>query len=435
MNKPILTSDKITLTLKESISEERQGEYITLHFDVPEAIEEINVRLIVKNEKGNTIDLGLEGPSGMKGWSGGARRSIFVREDRATPGYLIEEIDPGKWGVVLNAYKVKGVCNVEVKVDMQPEAPRWIKGDLHMHSNHSDSPYSLSEVIVNAKEAGLEYIALTDHNTFSQNEAFEPQEDLVIIPAVELTTNRGHSNFYGVKKPFNDFRCQSMADVKHVIAEGEANGALISVNHPHCDHCWWEWGLEEFEFDYVEVWNGPWRERNLRTLHWWQSQLGLGKRMIALGGSDKHGPDEWIKYGGPTTFIKASKHSPEGILGAIKEGRACIASSPEGPLIDLEINGHRMGETLLVSEESSYLDLHVTIESFNGGRMKVYSSDGLSFERTLNQGNHRLTFQVKPSNSFYRIELWGEDKQLQDFTPQAISNPIFLKTTGADSNG
>lgn len=427
MNEKVKITDKVTITLFKSIPEDKQGQYITLPFDVPETIEEITVHLKVENEAVNTIDLGLEDPSGMRGWSGGARRKIFVREDRATPGYLIEEITPGKWGVVLNAYEITGVCNVEVNVEMQPKVARWIKGDLHMHSNHSDSPYSLSEVITNAKEAGLEYIALTDHNTFSQNYAYEPQEELVIIPAVELTTNRGHSNFYGVNQPFRDFRCQTVDDVKRVIAEGKESGALISVNHPFCNHCWWDWGLEEFEFHFVEIWNGPWHERNLRALNWWQSQLVQGKRIIAIGGSDKHGPDEWINYGGPTTFIKASAHNPKGILSALKLGKATISSSPDGPLIDLSINDYQMGDTVALSKELNDHNLHVSIRNFQGGTIKVYSSSGLINESTLGEGDHQLTYQIDKNNSFYRVELWSEDTQLQYYTPQAISNPIFIK--------
>lgn len=38
-----------------------------------------------------------------------------------------------------------------------------IKGDLHVHSKHSDGSHTIEELVVAAKERGYEYIALTDH--------------------------------------------------------------------------------------------------------------------------------------------------------------------------------------------------------------------------------------------------------------------------------
>lgn len=42
------------------------------------------------------------------------------------------------------------------------------KIDLHMHTNHSDGSLSPSELVMLAKEKGLEVIAITDHDTFSE---------------------------------------------------------------------------------------------------------------------------------------------------------------------------------------------------------------------------------------------------------------------------
>ena len=39
--------------------------------------------------------------------------------------------------------------------------------DLHVHSTASDGSFSPTEVVQLAKEAGLRYFALTDHDTVS----------------------------------------------------------------------------------------------------------------------------------------------------------------------------------------------------------------------------------------------------------------------------
>ncbi|GAJ18037.1 unnamed protein product, partial [marine sediment metagenome] len=43
----------------------------------------------------------------------------------------------------------------------------WYKGELHVHSYHSDGKNSVEEIVEAAKEEKLDFIALTDHNTIS----------------------------------------------------------------------------------------------------------------------------------------------------------------------------------------------------------------------------------------------------------------------------
>ncbi len=281
-----------TIRIEKTIVQEQQGSYLTVPFRVKQGIERIDVDLAVQDANKHVIDLGLKDSKEVRGWSGGARRSIFVREDRATPGYDIGAIEPGEWEVLLNAYKVTESCKLTLTVTLHAEHERWFKGDLHVHTNHSDGQYSVCEVMQEALRQELDFIALTDHNTFSQNMNIDHTIDLAVIPAVELTTNKGHSNFYGVNKAFRDFRCETAEDVQNVIREGGRNGAFVSVNHPHCDYCPWEWGLELFNFESIEIWNGKWKQANQRTLAWWQEQLEACRYMIAIGGSDKHHPHQ-----------------------------------------------------------------------------------------------------------------------------------------------
>lgn len=422
-----MTDALIEVTLSKNLSLQHQGTYLSLPFDVPEHAEEVSVQLNVVGSGENVVDLGLEDPYGVRGWSGGARTSVFVREDRATPGYTVGPLAPGKWSVILNAYRIcPDGCTVNVYIRIQKEANRWCKGDLHLHSHHSDGVYSISEVAAHVKEAGLEFMALTDHNTFSQNDSYPTVEDLVIIPAVELTTNRGHSNFYGVKKPFSDFRCQTVEDVQRVMREGEANGALISVNHPHCDICGWDWGLEHFAFQFVEIWNGVWGEANQRTLNWWQEQLCRGKRIIAIGGSDKHGPHESIRYGVPTTWILAKSHSPRGILEGMREGKVCVSAHPGELFVDINIDQTRMGGTHYADQQDETLDLCCTVSQFAEGLLKIISSEGIWKEVVLEARHSELHFEVDARKPFYRVEIWDKDQKRP--SPLAISNPIFIKT-------
>jgi hypothetical protein len=416
-------SNVLEIVLSKKIVHQLQGEYITLPFTVPDGIEEIKAELSYSKREENIIDLGMEDPEGFRGWSGGARTEIFIRDDRATPGYTIGEIIPGEWRIILNAYKVPVECDVKVKVSLLYSKYRWIKGDLHLHSNHSDGVFSVPEVIENIREAELEFLALTDHNTFSQNYNYPVVEDIAIIPGVELTTNRGHCNFYGIEKPFKDFRCKTVEDVKAKIEEGKSNGALVSINHPHCQFCSWDWGLENFDVEIVEIWNGPWSRQNAATLKWWDDQLKQGKKIVAIGGSDTHRPHETIKYGVPTNYIYAIKHSPKELLRALSDGKVCVAKSPSAPWIEVKIGDTLASDTYVIKGDEVSLSLKIKVPEFQGGIIKIITNQGILEEFEVKEGSVDSTVEIPPCQTYVRVEVWD----FEETCPIVISNPIYFK--------
>jgi predicted metal-dependent phosphoesterase TrpH len=91
------------------------------------------------------------------------------------------------------------------------DQPGWYRGDLHMHDAHSDGscasqsgkrvPCPLFLTVQAALKRGLDFIAITDHNTTSQLDAMrelQPYYDrLLLIPGRELTTFTGHAGLLG----------------------------------------------------------------------------------------------------------------------------------------------------------------------------------------------------------------------------------------------
>ena len=67
----------------------------------------------------------------------------------------------------------------------------YTKGDFHMHSTFSDGDYSPTELVIMAKEKGLDIISITDHNTIDGVEEAINRgelEGVKVIPGVELST-------------------------------------------------------------------------------------------------------------------------------------------------------------------------------------------------------------------------------------------------------
>jgi hypothetical protein len=184
---------------------------------------------------------------------------------------------------------------------------------------------------------------------------------LLLIPGMEITTNHGHANVLGVSQ-WVDFRWRSTTALEIPVLEIHAGGGLITLNHPECDWCPWEWD-REFDYDLVEVWNGLWAPRNERAVDWWDQQLKLGRRLPAVGGSDMHrltdGPS--LRTGTPTTYVWVDELSLPALLGGLKNGRTTMSHKPDGPQLFLEGEGR---------------DLQVRVLGGKGHTLRLITAEG-----------------------------------------------------------
>src|SRR5215471_19490925 len=138
-----------------------------LPVEVPQGSFALAVDLSYDSSEG-VLDLGCLGPSGFRGWSGGARRSFVITPGAATPGYLPGELEAGTWQVVIGLHRVPpGGAEYRLTAEVSstpgelapapPPGPlppladrpprrdlpasrgrRWHAGDLHTHTVHSD---------------------------------------------------------------------------------------------------------------------------------------------------------------------------------------------------------------------------------------------------------------------------------------------------------
>lgn len=379
------------ITFRQHLGPEHVGEYFTLPFEVPAGAARIEVELSYDQAvsaaqgagPGNVLDLGLFDArgaefgtaEGFRGWSGSARERIFVAPDDATPGYLPGPLDPGMWSVALGYYRAHADgCNYQVTIRLTtgpapepvqrrwpvPQAKRelrWYRGDLHCHSHHSEATGSLADLCGAARARGLEFLAVTEHNTTSHHRLLGQfhTNDFLPIPGQEITTYLGHANVWGADR-WIEYRCRNDADLARVIAMAHAAGALFSVNHPKTNGPPWEFGTFA-GIDCLEVWQAPWFLSNYESLAKWDALLQSGRRVVGVGGSDQHQPAPgdtyWQQVGQPTTWVYAPALEQEAILGAIRAGHVFISAGPEGPRLELTAQAGSqeamMGDTLAVA--------------------------------------------------------------------------------------
>ena len=419
------------MTVSREIRKEEESRYIEIPFDMPEGIEEIRVRYRVESrgEPNAVIDLGVRDGERVRGWSGGARSEFRLGLEKATPGYLPGPLTPGRWAVLHNAYRVPaGGCTVTVTVELHRRAPRWLKGDLHVHSVHSDGVYTPEENARILEELGCDFLAMTDHNTCSQNVAYPRMAhmDIVMIPGYEFTTNFGHINFLGVADPLDDFRVAGREDVHRRLRTARERGAKIVLNHPHCHFCPWLWGFD-VDFDWVEIWNGPWTPANQATLEWWHAQLVAGRRLTAVGGSDMHRPDPYRRHAMPTTWVYSETKTADGILEGIGRGRVVLSYAPDGPFAELHCGSYGIGDGAPAGTGARE-PVRMTAERVKAGDLiRLIDNRGVQLEVTAGQdGALALELPAAAGRTFCRAEIWRHFGEVNMQLLAAATNPVYL---------
>ena len=271
------------------IRPEQKGTCVDVNFPVAENTRSVTMQVEYPMEFPKcVIQPSLYGPNGLRGCCAVQKTGCTVSAEFASPGFCAAPIEAGQWRVALSVAAIQQATEVKVCVTTQPEAPAWYKADLHMHGRHSDGGYTEEETIELCRAAGLQVIALTDHNSVTQNVFQKTEEGILRIPGYEWTTRLGHCNFLGVERPVKDFAAAGPQQAVERLEEARENGALIILNHPGDRLGGWKVGTEGVPFDGYEVWNGPWRDTNDNSLALWQEMLAHGRKVPAVGGSDTH---------------------------------------------------------------------------------------------------------------------------------------------------
>jgi hypothetical protein len=320
------------------------------------------------DQAGAVLDLGCFGAAGFRGWSGGARQSFVIAAGAATPGYLPGELEPGLWQVAVGLYRLPpGGAEYTVTAEVSstpgelapgppaemlpplPERPparalpasegrRWLAGDLHAHTVHSDGGMTVPELARLAVSRGLDFLAVTDHNTISHHPELPGTgavHGIALLPGQEVTTEIGHANAFG-SIGWVDFREPPDAWLEAT----EEAGGLLSINHPIGGQVSWAAPMKRRP-PLLEVWHWSWLDTRWTTpLGWW---LAWDPDAIPVGGSDWHSPGSDAPLGSPTTWVAADAADPAAILAAIAAGRTAISAGREGPVL------LRMGDEFVAS--------------------------------------------------------------------------------------
>lgn len=444
--------------------------YKEVPFDVPAGVERITVTLAYDKTDRTVIDLGVWDPERFRGWSGGTRDRFTIGESDASPGYLTGKVVAGRWRVMLgvpnirtasrSAYTVKiyfdrgesrhasaAIADAPIKA-----GPGWYRGDLHMHDANSDGscvsqagkrvPCPLFRTVEAATKAGLDFVAVTDHNTtahFGTLRELQPWFDrTLLIPGTEITTFHGHANIFGLAR-FVDFRVGT-ADVPNLPAlerSVAAAGAIMSLNHPAlpsgeaCMGCGWTWPDTDYAgISAIEAVNGTIADGPLAGVGFWYARLNEGKHLTGIGGSDNHDPDAAggkAGVGRPTTVVRARELSMPAILDGIRAGNVFIdVEGTRDRLLEVEaVSGKQravMGETLAVRGK---LNVAVHVVGAEGGTIDLIAN-GVAVagkQAPVASGDQRVAIALDRKEACGWISI---NVRSTAGRPWLIGNPVYV---------
>ena len=205
------------------------------------------------------------------------------------------------------------------KVEIGRRRFHGLRGNLHMHTTHSDGRKTHRELGQIAEEAGLDYLVVTDHNVLVADAEGWYGKTLVLVGEEVHDTERLPQSTHTLCFDIDEDVARYSKDPQRLIDAVAAQGGFTFIAHPF-EHdalpflpepniSWRDWQVTGYAG--LELWNymsefkgalksqahavlcaffpalassGPYPE----TLHKWDELLKM-RPVAALGGSDAHG--------------------------------------------------------------------------------------------------------------------------------------------------
>ncbi len=328
----------------------------------------------------------------------------------------------------------------------------WYKGNLHSHTTNSDGHKTPAEIVEIYKSGGYDFLALTDHDIFSDYRSELGSDNFLIIPALEASIyyitdadkiqqykdvnltdtweilydehkipncNKAHhfNVFQGSEKaPFQHLESKpplvvigqdGHADVlQNMVDEYLKMGCFMTYNHPLWSRIVPEDILDVKGFSSIEVYN-----------HMTEEDCGLGAdttymdlllrkgvKINAMAADDNHNRgDGYDNYGG-YVVVKAEELSLKAIAESLNSGNYYSSSGVEITEFCIE-----NGEVYISCSPVKKINFVV------GNRI----TDGMVVQergKTITEARYTL----KGHETYVRVECIGVDGK------QAWTNPVYL---------
>jgi len=294
------------------------------------------------------------------------------------------------------------------------------RADLHSHTTHSDGKQSVATMDAWRQRAGLDVLAITDHNTLAHAADCAPFGNILV--GEEVTGSHHHVLIH---RPPNLIAIAN--ELRQEVANIRAAGGLPLVAHP----TGWQGRIYDDERIaavrelagpfLMEIANGAgnwydYRDSTDETaVGLWDELLDAGSQVIAVGNSDAH---RAANVGLVWNGVAEDYGDPATVYAAIAEGRGFISN---GPAALLWADGAPTSRSARTPARSVHLRLEVA-DSAGLARWRLVA-DGRTWKEGGIEGKRSLVLEFDaPGHGVqsYRLECVASDGR------QAYSNPVRL---------
>lgn len=205
-------------------------------------------------------------------------------------------------------------------------------GDLHMHSTYSDGENSVDELVISARKAGLDFIAITDHNTVEGGHHAKALIsklglNMLAITGEEISAEWGHL------LALNTQTHVDVSDDPRVVCSAvKSQGGYVFASHPYWMDTrvkFWDSGLFDLllkdkqinGFELINAGAVPPYD-NMPVIQKYHSMRLKKEFYPVIGDSDAHSAAAVGKD--VRMYVLAESLTETAIMGAILEGRCVI---------------------------------------------------------------------------------------------------------------
>lgn len=304
------------------------------------------------------------------------------------------------------------ICELPVyALEADLHAMRPYRGDLHVHSFHSDGKEAPAIVAANYRKAGFDFLAITDHRKHAPSlEAIEAYRDapvdLMLFPGEEVHAPDNHTHIvnFGGSISLNDiyrddpegYRAQvdaileELGETPQGVERREAaaslwafrkireGGGLGIFPHPHWNYSVYHirdamsrYLFETRAFDAFELLGGQDAFSNNMQTAFYSEMRARGIDVPVVGSSDSHGTVEADLFNWMSTIVFSPSSRWEDIKESILAGRSVAVEDYPGE--QPRFYGSYRYVKLAMQLWGSYFVLHDELCFEEGRLMKEYA--------------------------------------------------------------
>ena len=421
---------------------------------------------LVTTNKKPTIKIGYEDKSEINNESLNFKIDDIdvTKEVEVTDKYINyipkENLSVGKHKIVVklsDIYNNEGIleAEIEVKEKIAINGLEPYFGQLHSHTNISDGRGSIEDAYKYAKEeAGVDFLAVTDHSNSLDNDKESSMEDGSKSPewvnAHEVAKKYTDTNFLGVYayemtwsngtghiNTFNTKGFESRNKEEYKAADAlqtyyeklkEFPVSLSQWNHPgNTFGDFNDFALYDPQIDslitLIEVGNGEGAIRGsgyFPSYEYYVRALDKGWHVAPTNNQDNH-KGKWGNANTARTVILANSLNEENLYDALRNMRT-YSTEDENLNIIYTLNDEIMGSIL--SDKPKTVNIKVDISDPDNekiGKVSIISNGGKVVDsKVVNSSADIVEFDLPADHSYYFIRVDQEDKDI------AVTAPVWI---------